>query len=190
MNKGFNSLWPTDVYFGEVDQKRILENFIQTILLTVNIDNLLYDFQSFDVLKEENNTTIQQFKNEIVWPAFENYLSKYHINLKSFPDRRLRSWLTNAKNGYMIPAHNHNGATLSAVFYLITEESDKGGELVLIDPRTNANRGYKDDFKPLFANKVIQPSSGEFIIIPSFVYHHTNSFVGSMRLAMPVDLFL
>jgi predicted 2-oxoglutarate/Fe(II)-dependent dioxygenase YbiX len=66
----------------------------------------------------------------------------------------------------------------------------KGGELVLLDSRTNANRGYKEEFKKLFENKTYLPTSGEYLMFPSHVYHHTIPFTGSMRLAMPVDLFL
>ena len=112
------------------------------------------------------------------------------MDLTDFPDRSLRSWITGTRNGYMIPAHNHSGASVSAVFYLMCEEDNQGGELVAIDPRTNANRGYKDEFKPLFANLVYTPQSGEYLMFPSYLYHHTNVFTGSLRLAMPVDLFL
>ena len=48
--------------------------------------------------------------------------------------------------GYMIPVHNHNQSSVSAVFYILCEEFDKGGELELIDPKTNSNRGYDKNF--------------------------------------------
>jgi len=34
------------------------------------------------------------------------------------------------------------------------------------------------------------PSSGEYIIFPSYIYHYTLPFSGALRLAVPVDLFL
>jgi hypothetical protein len=60
----------------------------------------------------------------------------------------------------------------------------------MMDPRANANRGYKDQFKSMFSNETYLPKSGEYLIFPSYLYHHTISFTGNMRIAMPVDLFL
>lgn len=189
MNKGFNKLWPTDVYLGDIENKQLLNSVCQTIFSELDLEKPTSVFQGFDLL-EDGSTVFQEFRDRVIWPAFENYLKNWNIDLKEFPDRRLRSWITGTQAGYMIPVHNHSGSTLSAVFYLMTEEQDKGGELVLVDPRSNANRGYKDQFKPLFENKYYLPASGEFVIFPGFLYHHTIPFTGTLRLAMPVDLFL
>jgi hypothetical protein len=89
-----------------------------------------------------------------------------------------------------MPVHNHAGSPISSVFYLMNEEQQAGGELVLMDPRHNANRGYQEQFKPMFENQYYAPKSGEFTMFPGFVYHHTLPFKGKIRLAMPVDLFL
>jgi hypothetical protein len=188
MNKGFNNLWPTTAYLGEVDAAT-LESVCQALFSEIDLAHPPNDFQNFDLLKSGSDI-FQKFRDNIVWPAFKNYLNHIDIDLNEFPDRRLRSWLTGAYNGYSIPIHNHSGASLSAVFYLLSEETDQGGELILLDSRTNANRGYKDQFKKLFENKTYLPKSGEYLIFPSYVYHHTIPFTGSMRLAMPVDLFL
>ena len=188
MNKGFNQLWPTTVYLGNIESP-ILEDVCQHMFSEINLITPSSDFQSFDLL-EDGPEIFQQFRDQVAWPAFENYLLHLGINLNEFPDRRLRSWVTGVYNGYMIPAHNHSGASISAVFYLLCSEQDKGGELILLDSRTNANRGYKDQFKHLFENKTFLPKTGEYLIFPSYVYHHTIPFTGSIRLAMPVDLFL
>jgi hypothetical protein len=189
MNKGFNELWPTSVYRGEIEDKQLLNSVCEAIFLESDITNPANTFQPYDILRD-GSSVFQKFRDQVVWPAFINYLKHWNIDLLEFPDRRLRSWITGTQAGYMIPVHNHSGSTLSAVFYLITEEQNKGGELVLVDPRSNANRGYKDQFKPLFANKEYLPYSGEFVIFPGFVYHQTIPFSGTLRLAMPVDLFL
>ena len=86
-----------------------------------------------------------------------------------------------------MPKHNHSGSHLSAVFYLLCEEKN-GGNIVLHDPRTNANRGYVDDFQSMFDKVRFTPSSGDVLIFPSFLYHNVETFNGKMRLAMPVDL--
>ena len=188
MNKGFNDLWPTTAYLGEIDAAT-LESVCQTIFSEIDLEHPASDFQGFDIL-EDGGSALQHFRDAVVWPAFENYLKHLDIDLNEFPDRKLRSWITGVYKGYMIPAHNHSGASVSAIFYLLCGEQDKGGELILLDSRTNANRGYKDQFKKLFENKTYLPKTGEFLMFPSHVYHHTIPFTGSVRLAMPVDLFL
>lgn len=188
MNLGFNELWPTTVYRGIIDED-INKKICESIFLEVNFDDFFTNFQKLDILNE-GSEIFKTFRDDVVWPAFINYLNKIDIDINDFPDRRLRSWITGTYNGYMIPIHNHSGSTLSAVFYLMCEEMDKGGELVLLDSRMNANRGYRDQFKKLFENKIYLPKSGEFLMFPGHVYHHTTTFTGHIRLAIPVDLLL
>lgn len=188
MNNGFNELWPTTTYLGEIDTQT-LEPVCQTIFSEIDLERPASDFQGFDVL-EDCDSSLHCFRDTVVWPAFDHYLKHLGIDILDFPDRKLRSWITGVYKGYMIPAHNHSGASISAVFYLLCEEQDKGGELILLDSRFNANRGYKDQFKKMFENQTYLPKTGEYLMFPSHVYHHTIPFTGSIRLAMPVDLFL
>jgi hypothetical protein len=188
LNDGFNDLWPTTVYLGKIE-KDINNQLCEKLFSEVDFEDVLTNFQKLDILNE-GSEIFKTFRDTIVWPTFINYLNKIDIDINDFPDRRLRSWITGAFNGYMIPIHNHNGSVLSAVFYIMCEESNRGGELVLLDSRINANRGYKDQFKKLFENKIYTPKSAEYLIFPSHVYHHTIPFSGNIRLAIPVDLFL
>ena len=186
---GINNLWPTEVYLGEIENKSLLEQTCQTIFLNENLSSgESGNLRDVDILRD-GPPEMQEFRDKIVWPAFENYLSILDIDLEKYDDRRLKSWLTGSQSGYSITAHNHSGASVSAVFYLLCVE-DNGGDLILMDPRSNANRGYKPDFQRLFENKHYSPQSGQYIMFPSYVYHHTVSFSGKLRLAMPVDLFL
>lgn len=190
LKSGLNNLYPTPVYLGQVQETDILERLVQSIFLNIDLDAPASDFQNFDALKH-GPLEFQEFREKVVIPAFESYLRQLGYDMWQFPDVRLRSWIAGVRNGYMIPAHNHSGASFSSVFYLMCDtQSDQGGELVMLDPRTNANRGYKDPFKPMFENTVFSPQSGQFLIFPSYLYHHTNAYQGNMRLAMPVDLFL
>lgn len=190
LNSGINDLWPTKIYKGLMEGE-VFEKALNHILMNEDLENPKGEFQSYDILND-GPQEMQEFRDKIVYPAFEEYVQSLglDVDLNGYEDSRLRSWITGTKYGYMIPAHNHSGAHFSAIFYLVCTEQDKGGELVLIDPRANANRGFKNEFKPLFANELFSPKSGEFLIFPSFVYHHTNVFFGNTRLAMPVDLFL
>ena len=190
LNNGYNALWPTTVLKSKIDNIPVLNNTVQSIFQEFNLDKPVSDFQEFDIL-EDGSEAMQEFKNTVVIPAFTDYLKYHNIDLTDFPNFKLRSWLAGARSGYMIPLHNHSGAAFSAVFYLLCDEGVSGGELMLVDPRTNANRGYNsEEYKKQFSQQTYNPASGEFVIFPGFLYHYTLPFTGSMRLAMPVDLYL
>jgi hypothetical protein len=188
MNKGFNNLWPTPVYLDKINNEELVDQVCRELLLNVDLSRMLTEFQAYDIL-HEGPELFQQFRDQVVLPFFETYLNNWNMSLENFLDYRLKSWLTGAYPGYSIPVHNHSGASLSAIFYLLVDDEIQGGNLIFLDPRANANRGYVNQFKPLFENKKYAPKSGEGVVFPSFLYHQTLPFSGSIRLAMPVDLF-
>ena len=189
MNPGFNELWPTTVYLGKIEDQILLDQVCNAIFVETDLADPPSDFKKFDILRD-GSSVFQEFRDKIVWPAFEKYLSNWKVDMLEFPDRRLRSWLTGSYTGYVMPVHNHSGSPISAVFYLINEEQQAGGELLLMDPRHNANRSYQPQFRHLFENQYYTPKSGEFVMFPGFTYHQTMPFNGKLRLAMTVDLFL
>ena len=190
LNNGFNNLWPTPVYLDKIKDEKLVEQVCQEILLNVDLSTPLTEFQEYDIL-HDGPEIFQIFRDQVVLPSFETYLKNWNLSFKDFSNKkRIRSWLTGAYSGYNIPIHNHSGASLSAIFYLLVDNHMQGGDLVFLDPRLNANRGYEDQFKPLFENKLYSPNSGEVVVFPSFLYHQTMPFSGSIRLAMPVDLFV
>lgn len=188
MNKGFNDLWPTKIYVGTIDET-INKQVCDAMFVEVDFNNIIMDSEHFDILNE-GSKIFQIFRDTVVIPSFINYLNHINIDYTQFRDFKIKSWLTGVYEGYNIPIHNHSGATLSAVFYILCDKTKKGGELVLLDSRLNANRGYKSQFKPLFENKIYSPNSGEYIIFPSHVYHQTIPSSAKIRMAIPVDLFL
>lgn len=189
MNMGFNDLWPTKLYLNKIDED-INKQLCDAIFLEIGFNNSIMVSDYFDILNEGTSKVFQIFRDTIVIPSFINYLNHIDIDSKEFPDFKIKSWLTGVYEGYNIPIHNHSGATLSAVFYILCDNVLKGGELVLLDSRLNANRGYKPQFKKLFENMIYSPNSGEYIIFPSHVYHQTIPFFGKIRMAIVVDLFL
>lgn len=186
---GFYDLWPTTVYKGEIDAD-LAFTIAQTLLQTVDYAHPPTDVvdKGVDIL-QDGPEIMQVFRDETVIPIFENYLRHHNIEMPDRDHIRVRSWVTPIRKGYMIPAHNHSCAVLSVVFYFLVEEGGQG-DLVLIDPRANANRGYEQRFQHLFANKIYKPKSAEYIVFPSFLYHHTIPSNGVVRVAMPVDLFI
>lgn len=189
MNYGMNNLWPTPVLLEKIQDTDILDLTVQEILTTTDLSTPPSDFQSYDILAD-GGPVFEKFRKNIVEPIFDRYLIEVYGFSLHDTQYSFRSWLTGTGHSYMIPVHNHSGASLSAIFYLLCEEDSKGGELFLIDPRSNANRGYLDRMKQPFASKTFLPTSGEVIVLPSYLYHQTLTFQGNLRLAMPVDLYV
>jgi len=188
LNQGLNQLWTTPVYYGKIDNQKILNKASQFILENFNLLKPPSDFDEVNIL--ESSATMIEFKNQIVEPAFEEYLNlSFNLSLKQFEDYNYKSWIAGSKKGYSIYLHNHSGSQFAAVFYLLCE-ADQGGTLTMADPRVNANRGYNIPFTSEFSNVDMNPTSGSYVIMPSYVYHYTDMFQGSLRLAIPVDLFL
>ena len=188
MNNGINEFWATPVYKENINDSALLDNVCNWIILNENLDKPSSDFQNYDILNN-GSEVMKEFKNSVVYPAFKNFLEYFNLDLDKYKNIHFRSWLTGCKSGYNIPIHNHSGSIASAVFYLLCDENQHG-ELIMLDPRSNANRGFQEEFKHHFENKIYTPKSGEFVIFPGYLYHQTVPFTGSIRLAMPVDLFL
>lgn len=189
LTQGLSHLWTTPVYYGQIEDQEILNAASQYILEHYNL------LKPPSELEDETNILdsspiMKDFKNQIVESCFEKYLNlSFNISLSQFEDYSYKSWITGSKKGYSINLHNHSGSQFAAVFYFLCEDN-QGGILTMADPRTNANRAYDIPFKQEFSNVEINPTSGSYVIMPSYVYHYTDMFQGSMRLAMPVDLFL
>jgi hypothetical protein len=132
--------------------------------ITYDIDNL-FDLDS-DVLEE--------FKNTIVVPAIEKYMRSAGDSLSNY-NFSLKSWIAKYKDGRHIPSHTHPDSQISSIFYLLSEETNKGGEIVFTE----------DD-----ASITYFPATGDVVIFPSTLAHHTLPFYGTMRISMPVDVFL
>ena len=188
MNEGFNNLWPTIVLKDTIDNKSLLDDITNYTLIKYGQDNKVSaDIKSKNLF---DDSYYDNFKEHIVLPAFEKYLqTNVDISLK---DKKysIRAWLTGYGVSYSMPKHNHSGSHLSAVFYLLSEDTHLGGSLVINDPRFNANRGYTPDFKKWFEKEMFLPKTGDILVFPSFAYHSVDTYYGKLRLAMPVDLIL
>jgi len=187
INEGINYCWPTPILKDTISDKKILDDIVNHILCNYNSEQFkeslemkygnLFNDKHFDTLRKK-----------FIIPSFEKYIKLQNINIKK--QFYTKAWITGNKSSYFMPKHNHSGSQLSAVLYLLCEEQEQGGALIIHDPRHNANRGYVPEFKDWFKPIKFFPKSGDIIIFPSFAYHNVEPFFGKMRLAMPIDLFL
>lgn len=190
-NQSYCDLWSSRILLGNISEQELLENVCNEIIANIDFTKPFSDFQE-NINVFDFGENLQKFRDTVVISAFEAYLQSINLSYNDFDGYWLRSWITGMSSGYYIPYHNHSGASLSAVFYLLVDNSDtsSGGELVFCDPRTNANRGYLGQFKTMFEEKRVKPVTGDYAIFPSFVYHYSTPYSGKIRLAMPVDLYL
>lgn len=178
---GLNKFWHTPVYKTNV---KFPDEMVNYLLTTYSADkNVSANVSGGNLFEDTYLINYQEF----IKPVFSVYAGMLGVDLQK-KDYDLRAWLTGYGTGYAMPKHNHSGSHISAVFYLLVDE--KGGDLILHDPRTNANRGYKDELQSMFEPIRFSPKSGDIIMFPSYLYHSVESFNGKIRLAMPIDLIL
>jgi hypothetical protein len=181
----FKQLWPTTIGSGTFDSLDLVNH----ILLKYNMNNLDGEVNGFNIFKDGSDQ-MNSFK-DIAYKAFDDYLyTTVGKRISDWDNHTMKGWITGHGKDYSMTIHNHSGAHLSGVFYAMAEDQNAGGDIVFTDPRSNANRGYDEWFNPMFDKFRHTPKTGEFMIFPSFAYHHVNPYYSSMRICIPVDLYL
>ena len=185
MNMEFKQLWPTTIGSGKFD----VDGLVEHIFTNYNLADLTGEVDGGNIFKD-NSDVMNKFK-ALVHNKFNDYLrNSIDKSIEDFKSFEMKAWITGHSKDYNMTIHNHSGAHLSAVFYILAEDQNSGGDIVFSDPRSNANRGYDDWFNPLFDRHGITPKTGDFMIFPSFTYHHVNPYYSSLRICVPVDLYL
>ena len=185
----FKQLWSTPFYQSKMDDD-VKDALIQKLLIDYDIFNPPTDINKINLL-EDTCKEIQDFKNTQVIPAFDEFLKlSLDKSLNDWNGYSLNGWLGGSGKDYSMRLHNHSGAQLSAVFYLMCEDIDQGGEITFTDPRHNANRGYDASFNEWFNPLIVTPKSGDILVFPSYLYHQVSTYKSNLRLAIPIDLFL
>lgn len=190
MNLGVNKLWETVIYYKKFDDCDFRNCLTEDIMN--NLD--LYCKNSFEVqdgsIFNLDRPVIQKFKEELVLPTAYEYLNIIDVDIRPYK-LTTKAWLTGQGVNYNLNYHNHKGASISAVFYPFIGEKNNssGGQIVFHDPRSNANRGYLNNFSKLFEPKTFLPETGDIIVFPSFLYHHVNTYFSKLRIGIAVDYF-
>lgn len=186
----FKHLWPTTVMFDKFKDSNLLKELTDVIFANFDMANPPSDFGNYSIF-DLDSEVMDRFRTEVVEKAFDDYLKQeFDYGIHNYPHRELKGWIAGYGTGYSMVEHNHSGAQLSAVFYILAEDKTSGGRIVFTDPRSNANRGYNDDMSVWFKPEVHQPDTGDIVVFPSFLYHHVTPYMSNLRVAIPVDLYL
>lgn len=176
--------WPTMFGSGKFE----INGLIEHILTNYDLSNLASEVDSN--IFDDNSEVMQKFKNE-AYNCFDTYLLETTgKRISDYHSHEIKGWITGHGKDYSMTIHNHSGAHLSGVFYVMAEDKSSGGDIVFSDPRSNANRGYDEWFDPMFKHVRHTPETGDYMIFPSFTYHHVNPYYSSLRVCIPVDLYL
>lgn len=183
------NLWPTPFLKTRMSDETRSE-LLNYLLTTKDIFNSSGESNNTNIL-DDDCELIQNFNHNVVLPVFDSFLKEsLDKSLSCWKAHSLKSWLTGPGKNYVSNYHNHKGSAISAIFYLMCEEVDVGGEIYFTDPRQNSNRGYDNQFSEWFDHHSFTPKSGDIVVFPSFLYHFVATYRGNIRIAMPVDLFL
>lgn len=198
MNTQMLSLFPTDVLVGKLDLATITPVVNAMLINQDKIPKRTYE--SFNDPGEEVDlddprvVDVKSFVENSVKDLFKQYCKQscdYDLEEGTY---RLHVGCNTGmdKSGYMEVFHNHPESLLTAIFYLLVEDSDvHGGKLLVHDPRFNANRGMTPNkFRAKHQDFVFSPESGSFIIVPSYMFHSVTRFNGNIRMVMPINLEL
>ena len=178
-------MWSTPIAFGQFDSLELAHY----ILMNYNVDNIKGEVEGYNIF-EDNNSYISHFK-KVVYNTFDEYLQNtVGRQISDWNSHEMKGWITGHGEEYSMTIHNHSGAHLSGVFYVMAEDQKSGGDIVFSDPRSNSNRGYDEWFDCMFEKYRHVPKTGDYVIFPSFTYHHVNPYYSKLRIAVPVDLYL
>ena len=184
LKSGLNNCWATPIYKTSITEDECASLLTQ-VMETENINIPQSDFSDGSLT---DRIPLLKTLAEIKYTEF--FKDALEMDLEDF-SYDVKSWLTGSTNGYNMDIHNHSGAQFAAVFYLLAEEKDAGGQLVMYDPRVNANRGFDSNkFRHFFSPIEHTPSTGDVLIMPGYVYHSVRQYHSSLRMAVPVDIFI
>jgi hypothetical protein len=190
MNDVIKNLFSTEVMFGSFSQD-IIAPVAEELLANVDFSSG-GDVSDFSLLSKNHDLPLlKNFFEQHGLEKFKEYIKKVFDHELNVDDCIFKAWAANGAGKYSLGFHNHSGSQLSAVFYLMVENSQKfGGKFRFHDPRFNANRGMVEPYKFKHNDVEFLPSTGDFIIFPSYLYHSITTFHGSIRLILPVDMFV
>jgi hypothetical protein len=131
---------------------------------------------------------VERRDTRTILQRYTDYLEQvWNTDIAVF-EHEIRTWETTSEAGYWMTAHNHGQSQLTSIHY--THIDGMGGDLIIQDPRANANRGWPQELAQQFQPMVVQPEPGMTVTFPSYCYHLVSPFYGTVRAAHVSELQL
>jgi len=174
-------LWATPMAIHDLSGDCDLE---QATTECLTVSNILRD-KNNQPLKNWETPELLRIHEELIMPRIFTYLKE---NYGFEPTGvSVANWVFGGNNGGGLEPHIHAGSHFTAIFYPI----DNNGNLVIVDPRFNAQRGYpRRILENHFAKRTLLPNAGQLVIIPSYVEHYVTGYGNGLRLSFVNDVTL
>ena len=180
-------LWSTPIHIVEdamppnslpilIDIAKYLEKKYHT---THRSNRGIKSWQSHNLLRtkrEADNNSVKVLVQKIKDVATVFLKNGKEINERQIDVASLWFNINYEGDGHNI-AHTHSDSVISGVVYLQTSDIAKGGELVLLDPRSQvyALEAYNNWFG-MARNQIIDPVLNRMVLFPSFVPHRVEAY--------------
>lgn len=189
IEEGVNLLYPTPLYKGTFS-KELCQDMVDWYMSNDGLHDDSHD--EYELVRNNiflrDDPLIRRLKN-CVTSKFEEYFSAVLDDPMENYEYYYVGWLTRSSGYGSMATHNHSGAHYVSVFYLYSDE-ESTSNLVIQDPRFNANRGFLPKHQKYFSNIEFTPKTGDFVIFPAYLYHYVKPAMQGMRIACPVDVYI
>lgn len=163
------TLWSTAILRGTIDDQTFLDQMLQHILLDPDASSSDAADRTRDKIDAALTTGDPLFVSaEAHIRHHVDAYFKQAFGLDRVPYKVEMFYLLHPQ-GMHVKYHNHKGSTLTGVLYI----NVPSGDLVLLDPRVNANRHVIKQIIDTghFDSVDIKPKAGEIVVFPSYIYH-------------------
>lgn len=176
------SYWSTNILYNNIKDKVLVEKALEYITSTFSCNSMPNSISEINLYEKEYQVdSIKPITNYIKEQVDKYIKLVWNIDV----EKKIK---VHATNHDKINSHNHSGSHLSGIFYLSVPQ----GNLLLYDPRHNANRGFPNLIRDKEFNITeIDVKEGDIIIFPSYVWHEStpNTFPFP-RVIMPFDVYM
>lgn len=179
--------WRTAIHrktVSEVDADSAVAEIFSTLQSGAKRDGVYG--QDASLYNPEVRPYLSQLHDDVLVPAILEYIrQEYDLDL-SAGDIKTSLWFIYGEDNPGLDVHSHNGAQISSVMHLVANP----GDLVLLDPRYSASRGYPGRItKRHFANYHITPEKNVVHVFPSYLQHYVQAAPGKFRVSLACDAF-
>jgi hypothetical protein len=187
LHEGIHNLWSTPIYKTHMSQEDA-DLILSYCLANYNMEDPGSSDGDYKNLLDIDHPATSKLK-EIAQEKFGLYIKNvFDIDLEKV-EHHLYARITGSNIAHQHEVHNHR-SQFTSVFYIMSDVEAGTSELVMHDPRYNANRGYTGKFFEMFNPVKHLPETGDILIFPAFVWHHVVKEPTKMRISIPVDLFI